>query len=60
MTVAMIIAKVGGSECRHSPRAILIPVLVTGIQASPSLWAEKSSFRRADARRLDACDKHKA
>ncbi|MBD9390213.1 hypothetical protein IB237_23710 [Agrobacterium sp. AGB01] len=56
----MIIAKVGGSECWHSPRAILIPVLVTGIQASPSLWAEKSSFRRADARRLDACDKHKA
>jgi len=44
---------------RLSTLADLIPVLVTGIQASPSHWAEKTLSSR-DARQLDACDKHEA
>jgi hypothetical protein len=37
----------------------LISVLVTEIQAIPSLGDERKSFRRADARRLDSCDRHR-
>jgi len=36
----------------------LIPVLVTGIQPAQVLGLEGLS-RRADARRLDSCDKHR-
>ncbi len=37
---------------------ILIPVLVTGIQPA-QVFGLKELFRRADARRLNPCDKHR-